>query len=103
MDATLYFGKIYIVKWLDPDDLKSGRLLFEMLSDLLPQLAPKVQLEFKRVTSRDEFIEYVRSIKDDFRSTRMIPLLHVETHGCFEGIRPDGQPPIYPGTNLCRR
>jgi hypothetical protein len=36
---------------------------------------------FKRVKTRDEFIAYVRWIRDDFRETKLLPLLHVETHG----------------------
>ena len=76
---------------LDADDAKTGRELRETLEDLLPTLAPKVMLAFRRVETRDEFLEYLRSIKDDFRETRLLPLLHVETHGNLDGIGPEGQ------------
>lgn len=91
MDATIYFGKIYIIEWLDSDDAKTGRELHEMLGDLLPRLAPQVKLAFKQVETRDEFLAYLRSIRDDFRTTRLLPLLHVETHGSLDGIGPEGQ------------
>ena len=94
MDATIYFGKIYIIEWLDPEDAKTGRELREMLEDLLPALAPKVKLAFKRVKTREESLGYLRSIKDDFRATRLLPLLHVETHGNLYGIGPEGQEPL---------
>lgn len=94
MDATIYFGKIYIIKWLGADDAKTGRELREMLEDLLPALAPKVKLAFKRVETREEFVTYLRSIKEDFRATRLLPLLHVETHGNLYGIGPESQEPL---------
>jgi hypothetical protein len=94
MDATIYFGKIYIIEWLDPNDVRTGRELREMLEDLLPVVAPTVKLAFKRVASREEFLGYLRSIKDDFRATRLLPLLHVETHGNLYGIGLEGQEPL---------
>ena len=81
MDAAISFGKIYIVEWLDPGDAKTGRELHEMLADLLPARAPKVKLAFKRVETREEFLQNLRGIKDDFRETRLLPWLHIETHG----------------------
>ena len=91
MDVTIYFGKIHIIEWLAPDDAKTGRELHEMLGELLPALAPNANVGFKRVETRDEFLGYLRSIKDDFRATLLLPWLHVETHGNLYGIGPETQ------------
>lgn len=81
MDARIHFGKIYIIEWLAPGDRKTGWDLSEAISGVAEAHWPPVRVAFKRVKTRDEFVGYIRSVRDDFRETRLLPLLHVETHG----------------------
>lgn len=86
MDARLYFGKIYIIEWLRPGDLKTGWALFDELQPAGLMSAPPFEVDFRRVWSRAEFVAAIRATEDDFRSSGKLPLLHVETHGSSEGI-----------------
>ena len=47
---------------------------------------PSMDVDFKRVRTRDEFIAYIRTIQDDFRATGRRPMLHIEAHGFVDGI-----------------
>ena len=47
---------------------------------------PSVDVVHQRVACAAEFIDFVRTIGIDFRETRRLPLLHIETHGAPEGI-----------------
>src|SRR6266481_5626633 len=86
MDSAIYFGKVYIIEWLAPGDARTGWELFDELQPIGLMAKPSVDVSFQRVRTRNEFIAYVRTILDDFRATRLLPLLHIETHGFIDGI-----------------
>ena len=90
MDSKLYFGKVYIIEWLAEGDAKTGRELFDELQPIGIMSRPPVDVEYQRVTTRDEFLDYLRQIQNDFRITKRLPLLHIETHGITVG--PEGGP-----------
>jgi len=86
MDAALFLGKVYIIEWLVEGDAKTGWDLFGELQPLGLMSKPKVDVSFTRVQNKAELIANVRSIAEDFRITRKLPLLHIETHGFEDGI-----------------
>ena len=86
MDASLYFGKIYIVAWLAKSDAKTDWELFDELQPKGLMSSPRVDVSFARVQNKAEFIANIRSIGEDFRTTGQLPLLHVEAHGFQDGI-----------------
>ena len=86
MDSAIYFGKVYVIEWLGPGDAKTGWELFDELQPIGLMSRPSVEVSFKRVRTRDEFIAYIRTIQDDFRVTKRLPLLHIEAHGFADGI-----------------
>lgn len=88
MDSRLYFGKIYIIEWLAAGDAKTGWDLYGELQPMGLMNKPAVDVSFKRVQNKAEFIGYLRSIREDFRATKKLPLLHIETHGFQDGIGP---------------
>jgi hypothetical protein len=69
VDERISFGKIYIVEWLGLGDRKTGWDLSEAIAGVAESHQPSVLVAFKRVKTRDEFIAYVRWIRDDFRET----------------------------------
>ncbi|MGE4068697.1 MAG: hypothetical protein AB7H88_18125 [Vicinamibacterales bacterium] len=86
MDPVLYFGKIYIIEWLAAGDARTGWELYDQLQPIGLMSTPRIDVTYARVQNKAEFIASVRSIRDDFRATRKLPLLHVETHGFQDGI-----------------
>lgn len=86
MDAALYFGKIYIIEWLAKGDAKTGWDLFGEVQPLGLMTKPRVDVQFTQVQSKAELIATIRGICDDFRITKKLPLLHIETHGFENGI-----------------
>lgn len=86
MDDRLHFGKIYIIEWLSAGDAKTGWELFDELQPMGLMSNPRVDVSFERVRTRDDFIACIRTIQEDFRTTRRLPLLHIESHGCLDGI-----------------
>ena len=86
MDPALYFGKIYMIEWLAAGDAKTGWDLYDELQPIGLMSTPRIDVSFARVRNKAEFIASIRSISDDFRTTRKLPLLHIETHGFQDGI-----------------
>jgi len=78
MDAKLYCGKIHIVEWLDPRDRRTGRDLFDEVEPM--------GLMAKPIVVPTEFIAHLRDIRADFRGTRKLPLLQLETHGVYADL-----------------
>ena len=86
MDNRLTFGVIHIVEWLPPGDLHTGRELFDELQPMGDLSRPPVDVDFRAVSTRTEFLELLQSFEAEFRRTGRIPVLHVETHGSADGI-----------------
>lgn len=86
MDAKLHFGKVDIVEWLRHDDRRTGAELFDELEPLGIVSKPQVLTQLHRVATRAEFVSVLRLIESEFRATGRLPVLHIETHGDYEGI-----------------
>src|SRR5687767_5346828 len=88
MDETVYVGKIHIVEWLRRTDARTGQALYRQL--VSPEGSDRVpEAQLHRVSSRACFVARLGRIADDFRRTRRLPLLQIETHGDIDtGIGP---------------
>ena len=85
-DDVLRFGKIEIIEWLRPGEMKTGRDLFGEVEPMGIAAVPAVGAQYRQVWTRAEFLAALREIENEFRATRMLPLLHIETHGSVDGI-----------------
>lgn len=86
MDAKLFFGKVHIVEWLRPGDRRTGEELLDELQPLGVVSRPQVQAQLHRVSTRAEFVALLRTIEAEFRESSRLPVLHIETHGDYDGI-----------------
>jgi hypothetical protein len=86
VDTKLHFGKVHIVEWLRPRDRRTGAELLDELEPLGIMSKPQVLTQLYRVATRDDFLRVLRGIEDEFRATARLPLLHIETHGDYDGI-----------------
>ena len=91
MDNRLTLGTVYIIEWLRPGDGRPGEELFGEIEPLGLVSEPEMPCRFWKVSTREEFVRLIPIIEEEFKSTRRIPLLHVETHGDANGIGPSAQ------------
>jgi hypothetical protein len=89
MDNRLTLGKVHIVEWLRPGDMRTGKDLYDELEPLGIVSKPPVEVAFNRIHTRDEFLGLLRDFKEEFANTGRTPLLHIETHGNQDGIGAD--------------
>ena len=85
-DDVLRFGKIEIIEWLRPGEMKTGRDLFDEVEPMGIASMPAIGAQYRQVSTRAEFLAALREIENEFRATDMLPLLHIETHGSIGGI-----------------
>jgi hypothetical protein len=85
-DDVLRFGRIEIIEWLQPAEMKTGRDLFDEVEPMGIASTPPVGLQYWQVWTRVEFLAVLRTIENEFRATGVLPLLHIETHGNIVGI-----------------
>ena len=85
-DDVLRFGKIEILEWLRPGEMKTGRDLFDEVEPMGIASMPAIRAQYRQVWTRAEFLAALREIENEFRATGMLPLLHIETHGGIGGI-----------------
>ena len=85
-DDVLRFGKIEIIEWLQPGEMKTGRALFDEVEPMGIVSTPTVGTQYRQVSTRAEFLAALRAIENEFRATGKLPLLHIETHGSLVGI-----------------
>lgn len=86
MDAKLQFGSVHVVEWLRPGDRRTGTDLLDEIQPLGIVSKPEVLTRLHRVATRADFIGAIRTIEEEFRSTARVPVLHIETHGNYDGI-----------------
>ena len=85
-DDVLRFGKIEIIEWLQPGDMKTGRDLLDEIEPMGITSSPTVAAQYRQVWTRAEFLAALRAVENEFRATGRLPLLHIETHGSVGGI-----------------
>ncbi len=85
-DDVLRFGKIEIIEWLHPGEMKTGKYLFDEVEPMGIASTPAIRAQYRQVWTKAEFLAALREIEAEFRATGMLPLLHIETHGSVDGI-----------------
>ncbi len=93
MEHQLTFGKIHIIEWLwrtnpktGAPDRRTGQETYRELKSILATNPAPVEAILHRISSRKSFLDRLRRIEEDYRLTRRVPLLQIETHGDDEGI-----------------
>lgn len=87
MDASTEITKftIVIIQSLKDKDLKTGKLLYEDLSALLPIKHPDTSVKFYDVKNKKELAETFYKIYNEIEDGELITL-QIETHGCEDGV-----------------
>src|SRR5881227_2186438 len=61
-DDVLRFGKIEIIEWLRPGDMKTGRVLFDEIEPVGISSMPAIGAQYRQVWTRAEFLAALREI-----------------------------------------
>lgn len=77
------FGSVCIMQSLGPDDRKTGEELCRFLEGIE---GSDGRVEFVDLKTRTEFLEYLGSVRERLENTGQVPVLHIEAHGCAQGI-----------------
>ena len=93
MENRLSFSKIHITEWLwkiNPNtgepDRRTGHETYRELKAILTETGSRMQAVLHRVGSRAAFLSRLKRIEQDFKTSRKVPLLQIETHGDGDGI-----------------
>ena len=89
MEDRLSFSKIHIIEWLKPTnrrtgedgDRRTGEETDRELKTLIPASGSRMDVILHRVSSRATFVKRLGRLEEDFRASRKVPLLQIETHG----------------------
>lgn len=81
------FNSIYIIESLPEGDLKTGRDLYESCVYPLGNLKEGIYTSLSQPISKNEFIQTLDRIIDECKVNNRGPILHIESHGCTEGIK----------------
>jgi len=74
VDRRLYFDEIYIIESLDGDQ-RTGRELYEDLLLMAVAATPPRPVNYKPLTTRQEFLALLRLIADDAKREGHSPIL----------------------------
>lgn len=87
MDASTEITKftIVIIQSLKDNDWKTGELLYDDLSALLPIKYPDTSVKFYDVKDKKELAETFYKIYNEIEDGELITL-QIETHGCEDGV-----------------
>ncbi len=80
------FNSIYIIESLPEGDLKTGRDLYEDCIYPLSGLKEGLYTSLSQPFSKNEFIHTLDLIIEECKANNRWPILHIESHGCSEGI-----------------
>src|SRR5213593_4565089 len=93
MENRLSFGRIHIIEWLwklnpetEEPDRRTGTEVYRAAKQIIAESGTRMDLILHRVSSRSTFLARLKRIEEDFRTTRRIPLLQIETHGDADGV-----------------
>ena len=67
-------------------DRRTGTEAYRAAKQIIAESGTRMDIILHRVSSRASFLTRLRRIEQDFRATRRIPLLQIETHGDLDGI-----------------
>ena len=70
-----------------PDgDLKTGTVLVESYLEKIKDANPGLRLAFEQPKTKADLLQLLDKIHDETSSDGLYPLLHLECHGCPDGL-----------------
>ena len=91
MDNRLVLGKVHIVEWLNDQDRKTGREIFDEIEPLGKASDPPVEAAYHPIATAGQLLGLLHALEEEYQRERGTPLLHLETHGAKEGIEARGE------------
>lgn len=86
MKSEAIFDRIIVLESLSDSDEKTGRHLFESVLLHVEAVNGDLTSEYISVANPDEFISQIRRISSEVERSEYRPLLHIECHGCQDGL-----------------
>ena len=86
MKITLPFTDIIIIESLPAGDRSTGSELKESIDGYVGLLPKQPRVSFCQVSSKADFEQGLKTLGSSCRNTGMIPILHIEIHGCEQGL-----------------
>lgn len=86
MDANR-FNQILVVDSIPAGELNTAKRLMDDLGSYSVAYAPSPAVKYLRVETGDELIEQINSCRKDAIEQDIIPMLHIECHGCEDGFK----------------
>jgi hypothetical protein len=80
------FNKLWIIESLADGELKTGTRLHDDLFHSIKEEHPNLIVSLEKPTSKDEFIHCLKVIHQDVVENKNYPLIHLECHGCENGL-----------------
>lgn len=84
MNQSSLFTEIAIIESLQNHEIHTGKILCEYLVGL--EEARNLSILYKKCDSKREFTQILRVLLDRVENEGSFPLLHIECHGCVDGI-----------------
>jgi hypothetical protein len=91
MDNRIVLGKIHTIEWLNENDRRTGREVFEEIEPLGRASDPPVEVAYHQIATAGELLGLLQVLVEEYRQDGRTPLLHLETHGAKDGIEARGQ------------
>lgn len=86
LESKFLFGKIVIVESIPKNGMKTGKILYKELSDFEKIAQTGILIEYKRISTAKQLIKFLAQLKKDTKTSKKIPILHIEAHGNPSGL-----------------
>lgn len=86
-NINIKLNSIFVIQSLESDDGDTGKLLYDsFIKDYEHQFRSfEGRTFFKELYDKDEFLEYLASIKRKVLAEDTLPIIHIEAHGSVDG------------------
>ncbi|BAK77237.1 hypothetical protein NH8B_2423 [Pseudogulbenkiania sp. NH8B] len=85
MDSN-HFSRIVILDSIPHGELNTAKRLYDDLQMVASTHAPTPAIEYLRIESAQELIQFLSRCRDEVNHGREVPMLHIECHGDEEGF-----------------
>lgn len=82
--SNFKFNTLYILESLNGDDSKTGKELYDELSNWINLVHKDLRLDYKSLEGRQDFLYFFDFLYNDVSENGCVPLLHFEIHGDSE-------------------
>jgi hypothetical protein len=86
MDSGSTFNKLWVIESLPEGDLMTGTALVENHLESVKREHPDLHFAFEQPRTKAELIVLLHRIRDEAQSDNLYPMLHLECHGCPDGL-----------------